>query len=92
MLKRIRPTDDENWIHVCIEYKGSIYCGDTWCLGECGHPALVTTGHDGRLWKVHGEQVACGLVMNKPLSEHWAGKVEEVTGTDAEWLNNAWWT
>jgi hypothetical protein len=58
--------------------KEEIFCGDNWCTGGCGLPALIIpwppTPHDAdRFSKASGSQVACGPLM-QPKMVKWKGK------------------
>lgn len=68
-----------------ILYRGNRYCGDSWCTGSCGLPALVVEG-----LKVHSNMVACGRVLQSFRVE-WVGEKIEAQTEDHEALKKAWW-
>ena len=41
---------------------GIVACGDSWCRGGCGLPALVVE-YEGNQARAFGSQVACGPVL-----------------------------
>lgn len=55
-----------------IDGDGSYYCGNSWCGGACGYPALVTVRLDGRELKAYSSQVAVGPVWQLFRSK-WVG-------------------
>lgn len=75
------------------------FCGDNWCTGECGLPALMLLQRvDGAPSdfkpvprKASGSQVACGQAFQS-LRVEWVGEVvevpEEYRGVAAEMM---WW-
>ncbi len=50
---------------------GVVACGESWCSGSCGLPALVLS-YQEREFKAYGEMVACGPVF-QPWRVTWAG-------------------
>lgn len=71
---------------------GIVACGQTWCDGSCGLPALVLQ-HEGVEYKARGEAVAVGRVF-QPWPRSWAGsKVQATLGpaTIEQALRMMWW-
>lgn len=59
---------DTNPLHPVLEvtYQGTEtnrYCGDSWCSGKCGLPALVTFDNEGNEMKAHSNMVSVGRVF-----------------------------
>ncbi len=56
------------------------WCGDSWCRGSCGFPALVHVTeidhvHGPLVLKAHSAMVACGPVW-QPFRVKWVGDCE----------------
>jgi hypothetical protein len=72
------------------------FCGDNWCAGECGLPALVipwppTETSPDRFSKASGSQVACGSLMQAKRVE-WRGPRVEVPEAHREnFKKRMWW-
>ena len=71
------------------------FCGDNWCTGKCGLPALVISAEpcdgDGLFWKASGSQVACGPVMQS-MRVQWDGEKVEVPDVHrARFQRLLWW-
>lgn len=69
-------------IEVQYEAGGSVerYCGESWCRGSCGLPALIIPAEaDGRYpeLKVYSSMVACGRTVQAWRVE-WRGPKVEV--------------
>lgn len=59
--------------------KEEIFCGDTWCNGWCGLPALIipwppTPTDPDRFSKASGPQVACGRLMQAKRVRRFMGE------------------
>lgn len=66
-------------------------CGDSWCTGKCGLPALCVPAGDG--WpdcKAYGSQVACGMVV-QPWRVTWTGNKVDVPEEQRSALRKKWW-
>ena len=71
------------------------FCGDNWCTGKCGLPALIIpwSSAGGRnYWaKASGSQVACGALMQGRRVE-WTGATVEVPPEHrADFEKRLWW-
>ncbi len=70
---------------------GVLACGDSWCTGKCGLPALILD-NNGRELKVYGAMTAIGPVVQAWRVE-WAGKKVHVSlgnSTMDSVLNKFW--
>jgi len=64
------------------------FCGDTWCAGGCGLPALVIPGEPE--YKTHSAMVAFGPVM-QPWRVNWIGeKVAVPEEHRADFMKRYW--
>lgn len=75
--------------------KEEIFCGDNWCTGWCGLPALIIpwphSPHDAdRFSKASGNQVACGRLM-QPTMVKWKGKRVLVPEEHREDFEKRWY-
>jgi hypothetical protein len=65
------------------------FCGDSWCTGQCGLPALVMPHIDGE-WKAYSAMTACGPVM-QPWRVQWLGEKVEIPEEHREHLRRRMW-
>jgi len=54
------------------EYGTQEFCGESWCRGTCGHPALFLA-YQGRQLKAHSDMTACGPVW-QDKDKLWEGE------------------
>lgn len=71
------------------------FCGDNWCTGNCGLPALIIPwppceGRE-RYAKVSGSQVACGPLMQAKRVEWMGEKIEVPEEHRADFNRRLWW-
>lgn len=69
------------------------YCGESWCDGRCGLPALVLNHSTEGEFKAHSNMVACGPVWQR-FRVAWQGnKVPvDMSGLDPDnTLQMMWW-
>ena len=75
---RLHPEIDVMWGEHAPAQR---FCGDNWCDGRCGLPALVIPWPDcegrERFAKASGSQVACGPLMQAKRCD-WTGPRVEV--------------
>ena len=64
-------------------------CGDPWCTGNCGYPALVSPDRQQRLC---GPEVAIGPVLQPWRVKVWTGETEVLTPKQYEELKEQLWT
>lgn len=64
------------------DFEPQRYCGDSWCTGQCGLPALVLDVK-GRELKCHSSVVACGPVWQH-FRNKWTGEKVEYLPADGE--------
>jgi hypothetical protein len=82
--------------HPAIEVDGAMYCGDSWCDGSCGLPALTITYEDPdtgtREAKAHGAMVACGPVWQS-FRVKWEGHKQPFKTSEPieQLLKMMWW-
>ena len=81
--------------HPAVEYDGKTFCGDSWCGGQCGLPALVVAYEsEGSAWEVRarGSHVACGPVF-AGFRVPWTGPKIHVSENEdkAALLKLMWW-
>lgn len=81
--------------HPAVEYGGQTYCGDGWCDGQCGLPALVIAYEsDGsrREARARGSQVACGPVFAS-FRGPWSGQKVHVSENEdkSALFKLMWW-
>lgn len=74
-------TDPGNHPTITESTTGIVACGDSWCDGSCGLPALVMT-HGRKEYRAFGAMVAMGSVF-QDFRRPWIGSKIEVT-TDVE--------
>lgn len=65
-----------------------VFCGDNWCTGTCGLPALVIPGTEPR--KASGSQVAMGQAFQS-LRVKWKGPIVEVPVEHRKDLGSRWY-
>jgi hypothetical protein len=65
-------------------------CGDTWCVGDCGLPALIIRHPPGPALKAHSDSVATGHVMQR-FRVKWTGTTIEIPEQFREHLLDAVW-
>lgn len=66
-------------------------CGESWCAGKCGMPALCVPASDG--WpncKVYSDVVACGMAV-QPWRVTWTGNRVDVSEEQRAALRKKWW-
>lgn len=70
------------------------FCGDNWCDGRCGLPALVIMWEpcmgEERFAKASSSAVACGQVM-QGMRVKWKGARVEVPEEHREDFAKRWW-
>lgn len=90
----LRPDYSEAHPATLVSIRGAApvrVCGDSWCRGRCGLPAMVIPAHGGRPeMRLHGSMVACGPVMQSWRVE-WTGARIEAPAETWEYLRGRWW-
>ena len=85
--------------HVVVIEKmsGVVACGDGWCDGSCGWPALTISfpevNSDPKRLRAMGSQVAMGMVF-QPFRGMWNGEVVEASLSGSQLsdvLRMMWW-
>lgn len=85
-------------LSVQFEKDGPVHtcCGDSWCVGDCGLPALVLSYYDpdlkkGRELKAYSNMVACGRVM-QGWRGAWKGERVQIPAEHhADFMKRMWW-
>jgi hypothetical protein len=71
-----------------------LFCGDTWCNGTCGFPALVLN-QAGRELKMRSSMVAMGRLMQEwrfaDGAAGWKGARVELPEQHRETFLDRWW-
>lgn len=65
-------------------------CGDSWCGGRCGLPALVMPDEHGVELKAYSDMTACGPLMQSWRLK-WTGPKVEVPVEHREDFGKRWW-
>ena len=78
--------------HAVVVYRAAPYCGESWCEGRCGIPALVVPSEGVRAERrIFGGMVACGPAA-QPFRLPWVG--DKVSAHAEDWehlLQTTWW-
>ena len=81
--------------HPFVAVKGfetTLYCGTSYCKGECGYPALMLALPAGTELKAHSDMVAHGPVWQQ---KEWTGERVQVLSLfpdlDLNKTQNMWW-
>lgn len=69
------------------------YCGETWCTGGCGLPALVVPQPNqlGCELKARSSMAAHGPVMQPWGPKNWTGERAEVPEEHRDFIMKAYW-
>lgn len=99
----VKDMSDDNHRKIIIkysnkeDYESTIYCGQTYCTGICGLPALTIRYCDdcenSLELKAHGNQVAVGPVFDG-FRVKWLGEkkyIDNNTENHNKLINLKWW-
>ncbi len=71
-----------------VEFRG---CGDSWCNGDCGLPALVVKNNEAEELKVYSSMTAVGSVLQS-FRINWIGDKITLPDSVAQYLSTRYWT
>ena len=90
-LPKVRTLSGASPTHPLVAIADLVGCGDSWCDGRCGVPALVLLASDDRPeMKVHSDMVAFGRVM-QPFRVKWSGQKTVLPESLRSYLMQSYW-
>lgn len=89
---RITTVHHGDHLAIRTSWSDSLFCGESWCSGDCGLPALVLPAtHERSERKAHSNMVAHGPVVQM-WRVPWTGARVTVPEEFREWIEGQWWT